>query len=820
MEVKDLFWELYRCQVEGEVHKVLEKHGLLEAPGNWRPYGGTENNFGVVENQQASPIPALVEKLTNGIDAIMEKRCIEEGICPKSPEAPRSIEEGIATFFPDSANWDLSAARREQAEDIQVIADGPFETRDKERSLIIYDNGVGQAPESFEDTFLSLLNGNKNEIHFVQGKYNMGGAGAVAFCGKHRFHLIGSKRHDGASNFGFTLVRKHPLSKEEEKTKKNTWYEYLVIDDKIPSFASDEMDLGLYNRSFQTGTVIKLYSYDLPAGSRSVISRDLNQSINEYLFSPALPLFTIDTKERYPHDINLERHLFGLKRRLEEVDSKYVETAFSEEINEKALGKVPVTCYVFHPRTDGKTVKETRDTISREFFKNNMSVLFTMNGQVHGGYTSEFITRTLKFPLLKNHLLIHVDCTDVSYEVRNELFMASRDRLKDGEESRELRRRLGQLLGQGRLKKINKDRKDALSVGSGDAEEMLRNITRNLPIKDDLAKLLNQTFKLEDKRRGKKPKPKKKENSTKKNDQEPVFDPQRFPSTFKIKEKTKSEDGIPMFKLPLGGNRIIKFSTDVEDQYFDRIIEPGELRIGLLRPTTNSTGGGDRPGEPKDIQDLLNVVKSSPSDGVIRVHVNATEELKVGDAVSIRAELSSPNGSLEQVFLVKVTAPEKKKKTEKPGDDPDERLGLPTPIMVFKEPREEGAKSSLTWEALEAEGVSMDHDVVVVPLADDDGLSKIFINMDSSAHLNFRSKLSTPDAIIVAEKRYFSAVYFHTLFLYAISKNRKYNFSREVDGDTDEPTDLTEYISDLFRTSYAQFLLSFDTQELVNALEA
>ena len=91
----------------------------------------------------------------------------------------------------------------------------------------------------------------------------------------------------------------------------------LKIDKKIPSFPIDTIDLGLKGGKFKTGSIIKLYSYNLPSGSRSVISRDLNQSNNEYLFHPALPIFTIDVPDRYPHDKNLMRDLFGLKRRLE-----------------------------------------------------------------------------------------------------------------------------------------------------------------------------------------------------------------------------------------------------------------------------------------------------------------------------------------------------------------------------------------------------------------------------------------------------------------------------------------------------------------------
>ena len=404
MNVKRLFWDIYQAPVEGEVEKTLERYSLLNNPENWRPYGGNESNFSVVENQQASPIPALIEKITNGTDAILMRACLERGINPCSLQAPKSIDEALQRFFPDHKNWDLPSARREQAKRLQILADGPR----RETSLIIYDDGEGQKPEDFENTFLSLLRGNKNNIHFVQGKYNMGGAGAVAFCRRHRYQMIASKRFGNHGAFGFSLVRRHPLTTDEEKTRKTTWYEYLVINGQIPSFACGSLDLGLHKRHFVTGTVIKLYSYDLPEGSRSVISRDLNQSVNEYLFDPALPVFTVDKLERYPKDRNLERHLYGLKRRLEEEDNRYVAQFFSEETRDAEIGKIKTTCYVFKTRVDERPVKETRDTIRREFFKNNMSILFSINGQVHGHYTSEFVTRSLKFPLLKDYLLVHV----------------------------------------------------------------------------------------------------------------------------------------------------------------------------------------------------------------------------------------------------------------------------------------------------------------------------------------------------------------------------------------------------------------------------
>ena len=809
MNIEKLFWDFYKAPVENEVEKVLKRYSLLNSPANWRPYGGNESNFGVVENQQASPIPALIEKITNGIDAILMRRCIEEGIDPRSEEAPRTIEDAVNQFFPDHKNWDLVRERRLQAERLQILADGPK----MNTSLIVYDDGEGQSPEKFEETFLSLLRGNKNEVHFVHGKYNMGGAGAVAFCGKKRYQLIGSKRFNEGESFGFTLVRRHPLTQEEDKRKKATWYEYLVINDQIPSFPCTEMELGLHERKFTTGTILKLYSYDLPSGSRSVISRDLNQSINEYLFSPALPAFTIDRVERYPNDRNLQRPLYGLKRRLEEDDSKYVETHFSEQINDDKFGSYRVTCYVFKARVDDKNVKETRDTIRREFFKNNMSILFSMNGQAHGHYTSEFVTRSLKFHLLRDYVLIHVDCTDVRTEVRSELFMASRDRLKDGDESRLLRAKLTQLLSKGRLAEIHKNRRAAITVESKDAEELVRNITRNLPIRNELAELLNQTFKIDDKRNGRR-KEKARETRQKKTIDEPAFSPQRYPSFFNIDVAARNGQEIPMVSLPIGGERTVKFLTDVEDQYFDRIDDPGELQIGLLDLAPNEQGGGDQPGLPKEIDTILNVTKSSPHNGTIHVLVKPTQEVKVGDAIKLRASLSGPDKQRDQIFMVKISAPGKKPKEPKKGDQPDNRLGLPRLYMVYKEPHKGGP----TWDDLNS--IHMDHDVVVYPLVDDESLSAVYINMDSNVWLSHRAKLVKEEAITVAEKRYVSAVYFHTLFLYTITKNRKYSIVGQREPEGERSVEITEYIADLFQTFYAQFLLNFDTQELVAALDA
>ncbi|MCK4764942.1 MAG: hypothetical protein KAW12_22270 [Candidatus Aminicenantes bacterium] len=729
------------------------------------------------------------------------------------------MEAAVERFFPDHKNWDLSAYRKDQAENIQVIADGPR----MNTSLTIYDDGEGQHPEDFESTFLSLLKGNKNDIHFVQGKYNMGGSGATVFCGKKRYQLVASKRYDGTGKFGFTLMRRHPFSDEEKKIKKNTWYEYLKLDKKIPSFEIVALDLGLYNRSFAHGTIIKLYSYDLPAGSRSVISRDLNQSLNEYLFEPALPLFTIDQKERYPDDKNLERDLYGLKRRLEEDSSRYVEDYFVEEYSNKEIGKVKITCYIFKTKIAGKNIRESKESIRREFFKNNMSVLFSLNGQVHGHYTSEFITRALKYQLLKDFLLIHVDCTRINYDFRTELFMASRDRLKDGKESKELRRIVAETLRKGKLDEINKRRRASITIGSGDTRDLFKSFTKNLPLKSDLLKLLNQTFKLEERQEKKKKNGQQKQEKIKK--EKRPFNPKRFPSYFKL--NPHEVDGKPIARIPIGGEKAIKFLSDVENQYFVRVEEPGELEMALVgyKPVEsagrNNSGVGEGEVTAENIEDVFNVVTKSPNDGTIKVTFNPTEKVKVGDWVQIKTTLTNPGQDFDQIFWVKISEPEQPKThVRKEREVEDDKIGLPQYHLVYKEAEKPGDEEErMTWEKFgEHVGEQMEYNSIVYPLAEGDTLTDIYINMDSTVLKNYKSGLKSEVQFDAAEKRYITTVYFHTLFLYTISKNRKYSIKQTVDGQ-DQDKDIVDYIKDIFENYYSQFLLNFEMGALIDSLD-
>lgn len=810
---QELFFKIFNAKDEEDLLQVLEENESFFKDSNWEPLDGNRSNYGIVKNQQSNPIAALIEKVTNAIDALLTKACYESGIDPKDSKAPQSMNEAIDRFYPKN-NWDLGAQKRAQAEEIQIIADGkgPRSKRaNYDTSVIVYDNGEGQHPQDFESTFLSLVRGNKNNVHFVQGKYNMGGSGSIVFCGKRRYQLIASKKYDGTGDFGFTLIREHP--KKASDQAKETWYEYLLLDGKIPSFPITDLDLGLENRVFKTGSIIKMYSYQFPKGY-SGFAQDLNQSINEYLFNPALPILTKDTPERYPNNKVLINDLYGLKRRLSNEEDDYLEDRFSEEFADERFGKMKVSCFVFKTKVKNHDLKRSKEVIQNRYFKNSMAVLFSLNGQVHGHYTSEFITRSLKLNLLKSHLLIHVDCTEMNYDFRKELFMASRDRLKDGEETQFLRHYLAQQLSKknGRLAEIEKRRKQAVNIDTtSNTSDLLKSFTKNMPLNSDLMKLLGKTFKLDVKDQDKSKKPGKKQ-STQDTNKTP-FKPQRFPSMFKVNGKN-GDDVVA--KIPLNGEKTIRFSTDVENEYFDRADEPGDLTISILNLKPNETDGGTSKGAPKQPTELFNVVKSSPNKGTIKIALHPKDDLKVGDTVQLKVDLSAPTGDFTELFWVMIVDEESPKvKTPKPEED-NEDLGLPQLLFAY-EHKEEDQADAVSWEDVEtATSMDMDYSTVMIPDAEGDTLKRIFVNMDSSVLMDFKSayKNISEDQITISNRKYYSAVYFHTLFLYTITKNRGYQITQKKEGKEDyEDIDLGTYLKDLFDNYYSTFILNYGGME-------
>ena len=331
-----------------------------------------------------------------------------------------------------------------------------------------------------------------------------------------------------------------------------------------------------------------------------------------------------------------------------------------------------------------------------------------------------------------------------------------------------------------------------------------------MPLNSELFKLLSNTFKLdipkEPPTKGE-AKKRKDEDSEKR---EP-FKPNRFPSFFKL--RTESTEEKPAARIPLNGSRSVKLQTDVENQYFDRTQDPGDMRISLVGLKRGDGAGGSAPGEHTGLSDLLNVRKASPSDGTIRIVLNPTKAAKVDDLIQIRAELDGHGVEYGQCFWVRIVDEEKPKETtKKEAESAQENFGLPQPKLVYQHKKE----GFVSWEDCGNGGIEMDYSTVVHPVVTGEQLEAIYINMDSHVLKSHKGRIKsiTEEQIKLADKKYISSVYFHTLFLFALAKSKNYSVKQ---GENEK--DITDFLKDIFSSAYSEFLLNFGTEQLMASLE-
>ena len=120
-----------------------------------------------------------------------------------------------------------------------------------------------------------------------------------------------------------------------------------------------------------------------------------------------------------------------------------------------------------------------------------------------------------------------------------------------------------------------------------------------------------------------------------------------------------------------------------------------------------------------------------------------------------------------------------------------------------------------SWEDVEEMGLEMDYDAVMIPVASGDALEKVIINMDSHVLKNYKSKTKNinEEQLKTADSKYIASVYFHTLFLYTITKKQKYALRKLDEHGEETSVDIADYLKDVFQSYYSEFILNFGGME-------
>lgn len=687
MENKDLFNQLLTAESETDVARILEDIGYMnDDPGTWKPLGGDENsrNWSTIGNQMTNATAALVEKIINGVDAVLTLECQRTRIDPESPQAPQSMSEAVEKFLSikEGRLENLtSEQRRTLADRIQLIATGTKEAP----CYLVIDKGEGQTPKMFPKTFLSLNKGNKDKVHFVQGRFNCGGTGVLPFCGKQNFQLIVSKRNpdafktkDDATNdlWGFTLVRRM----FPEAGRKGSSYVYLAPAGEVLSFAAKGIKVlpgesrknqpaPAYSEELTSGTCVKLYNYMWRA--KSILTTDGRYELERLLHAPCLPVRLTETREGYRanyYSTTLTGIAVAIASDEDKGENKKIEKGFPAygTINLPEIGRLPYEIVVFQEEVDKKHVPT--------------GVFFTLNGQVHGRLSSDFVTRKLKFDFLRNHLLVTVGATSMEKRVLEDLFPPSRDRMRENEVYFALVKALEEDLKEhAGLRALNaarrqKDIEQAIS-GENEALDFFQDLLSTDPT---LAALLGGGGRLVSKAGPGAVVP---------------FVGKKFPTFFRLSKEPKT--GL-IKTCPINRTCRLEFETDVVNDYFERADSHGSVIT-----------------HPADL-----IEKSHLWDGVFTAKVRVPWDAKIGDRILVKVEVSDvqhENGTaFTPTFTIQVTeaqeSPEPTPTTKKGGGggEPPPRgqgtgpsLALPKIIEVPKEKWLENGRKFNEFTALE-----------------------------------------------------------------------------------------------------------------------
>lgn len=750
-DTRELCLRLLACRSEADVQAVLDASPELRNPKNWRPLDRRETNFNVTSNQASDGGKALTELMTNMVDAVLMKHALQRGLDPKGPKAPQTMYEAVDKLIKPLHGGKLvnldpnDPWLRDFASKNLVI--GVTGAKNKKEGLPCYtfvDNGEGQRPEDFERTFLSLSEGNKRSIPFVQGKYNMGSSGVLGYCGRKWFKLIVSRRFDGESPWGWTLMRRRPGDGMPVA-------EYFVLTDgSMPSFDADVLHpftKGDGNRydglHLRTGTVVKLFDYQI--GAKYLSFRGSREALNENLVETILPFRLLDfrqTPDKKRGGDRAEgidpRPFYGMEylllrahkeeERDDHADQEDDEVAAGEarisvgKIEDPEIGEIFISAI--------KLKRKLPDWLE----KTNNRVFHAVNGQVQFKQTRGYLT-SCGFPALKDRVVLIIDASNLSFGAHNDVWKGDREHIRNtivGERFRELvttqikeseaLKKLQQQVAAEEMERAAKSERNDLFQKLVDAD---RNLAVLLTDRDPEIRLPSAGGKGgDDKGEGK-------------------FQGKYSPSFLRIDEKSKTVG------LPLNRRRPVAGRTDAENGYLDRADNCGRLVV------------------PEEVAARF-TISVQLHDGRLTVYLDPLDgKNEVGDRLTFKFGLQDPAmaAPVEDELTVEILDEEQPqpKPKPKPGPKPPDggegknkkgdgndapTHGLPRYVLLTKDGRSVGEAETQKWP----DGFS-EHDGGAIRDLGDDGL--IYqINYDNAYHLRYRQQQRGDIAREVVTEKY------------------------------------------------------------------
>jgi len=717
---KEILLKLLKATTQEEVTELISTHQFFKNC-KWVHYGGQENNAGTIKAQSPDPVGALIEKITNGIDALLIKMCWDSGIDPASSSAPQSQTEAIRRFFGDKVvDFNLSdkEVREIAIRTVRIVAEGT----DKQPTISIIDFGEGQHPKDFPKTFLSIGGSNKVKIKFAHGVYNQGGSAALKFC-SNGYQLILSRRAPNILNgekdlWGFTLVRER-----YEPGYKAEWYEYCVVNGAVPSFPYKPLKILPDGEIFEGGSFVRLYNYTLKnpnffiTGQREL---ELAREINKKYFSMPLPiqLTELRTQLRGYSDKNKHARIYGLWRLLKKQleNKRIIKTGLSFKADLGVFGLRNIEIIILNDEED----------IRQSYKKQREKIFLTVNGQAQHIETVNFLKTKCLLPDLAPYMIVHIDLSNANYQA-NKVFHTARSGIIEIPEYEEFHKRLiNSIKGDETLKELDREyRERKIKHAQPQDKDLWRYISRLVKDNPFLAQFLGTGEEI----------PTEKPEGPKEK-----YQGEYIPTIFDL--------GIEKKEIPYNRYARLRIKTDATNKYLTRNNDRGEI---YWTPSK-----------------LVQINHYSLKNGFLPIRIEPVDGAKPGDSDIITFELTRPNQESLRANLKIIIGEFKEPKINPSGAQrPPSKLALKSPRIV--------QVSRAYWANHESVcgGYWTGQDIVEV-VENQEGIT-VYINDEPDILTDFpkrNPRYASGEMMTAIKKRYIAAVYLYSIAMFFDMKDQ------------------------------------------------
>jgi hypothetical protein len=473
---------------------LAAKHGITDN----RQVGDREANAGTIE-LASNPYSAIAERVTNGLDAVIEMRARLKGYYKAEdwPRLPQDPRDAAKTLFdlPSGGVADLTTKeRRELAENFVVMLD---DSGDKDAPTIINeDHGLGQSPDEFPEGLLSLNRSNKLRKPWLHGAYGQGGSATLRFS---RYTIFISRKHpdlldaDQSDSVGWTIAYRDEGDPYREALPV---YRFIVgPHNEVPSF-----DPALLPDPDWHGTRVVHVGYRLDRYSQAFtqLTNGLWGMFHHIMFDPVIP-FLIGGRRQV--DLNAvkkgavadddmgdlvvgagdpTRVVIGNRMRLDagpkggdsEIPWKGSEIRDLSKAYGEDLGRLKVNYWVVRRPADSH--RTTDPTLA--YITADSAATVTLNGQRHGAERRAWLKDKLSLPYLSRHLIVQIDIDELSPPAKRELFSSTREHMVEGRMQKLIyEEALAALTSDTELRKFESEMRDrALKKGASEVGQKVR----------------------------------------------------------------------------------------------------------------------------------------------------------------------------------------------------------------------------------------------------------------------------------------------------------------------------------------------------------